>query len=208
MKPMVIQIRGTSGSGKSYIAHNLLSKLDGVALTKDGKIQGYRLASPNSGPDIYVTGSYKNECGGVDGIKTMDLACERVRRYAAKGNVVFEGLLGSHIFQRYVDLSQAVGGLVWAFLDTPIELCIKRIEARRQAKGNTKPLNTKNTIGKNTGVHRSAEKALAAGQLVIYLDHTRAAEQVYELLIKGTLGGQPPQAGYRYEEGRRIAMGG
>lgn len=207
-KKLVIQIRGTNGSGKSFCCHNLLDKLEGVKLIKDGKVQGYRLKHPNSGPDIYVVGSYENECGGWDTIHTMDEGCERVRRYAAKGSVVFEGMLPSLSVQRFVDLSAIVGGLIWAILDTPLNKCIKYIEARRRNKGIIKPLNPKNTIEHHVAAQRCAEKVfLTGGQTLIYLDHTRAAEQVYEMLTDGTLDGGPITAGYRYEEGRRIALG-
>lgn len=206
MKRIVVQIRGTSGSGKSYCAFNLLNKLDGVKLMKDGKVQGYRLAPPNGGPDIYLVGKYETDCGGADTIKTQDELCNRVRRYAAKGSVVFEGLLAAHIYTRFSTLSRDLGGMIWAYLDTPLSLCIERIEARRAGRGVTKPLNTKNTVGKHRSIHTSSGKALQAGQLVVYLDHRRAAEQVYELLTEGTLDSQLPRAGYRYEEGRRIAL--
>lgn len=205
---MVIQIRGTSGSGKSYCVYNLLNKLDGTTLTKDGKIQGYKLSHPTRGPAIYALGKYETACGGCDTIKTQDDLCDRARRWAKKGSVVFEGLLCSNIFQRYVDLSHNIGGLTWAFMDTPLSISIARVAQRRVARGNTKPLNPANTTNKHVQTHQAATKALEAGELVIYLDHKRAADQVFEMLTKGTLDGKPPKAGYRYDEGRKIALGG
>ena len=148
-------------------------------------------------------------CGGCDTIKTQDEVCERVKRYAAKGHVVFEGLLCGVILKRYVELSsQLPDPLVWAFMDTPLDLCLQRINARRLDKGVTAPLNVTNSTYKHGETLRIANKALnEAHQTVIYLDHRRAHKQIFELLTKGTLDGRPLQAGYRFDEGRAIAMG-
>lgn len=204
---MIVQLRGTSGSGKSECVHRLLDRLPGVKLMRDGRVQGYRLDWP--GGDIYVVGSYDNICGGCDTIKTQDALCDRVKRYAQRGQVIFEGLLCSNSIQRYVDLSaQLPTPLVWAMLDTPLKTCLMRIEARRQERGAKTPFNPHNTTDKHATALRVSMAALSKHkQMVVYLDHTRAPAQVYEMLTRGTLDGGPLKAGYRFEEGRAVAMG-
>ena len=163
---MILNFRGTSGSGKTTVVRGLMAKYPTITPLgefPEKKPDGYECRPGVDKfnkilPNLYVVGSYKNTCGGCDGIKTQDEACARVRRYAALGDVLFEGLLISHIFGRYKLLDQEMKKehghtTIWAFLDTPLELCLDRIRARRDARAaakgkEPKPLNTQNTEDK------------------------------------------------------------
>lgn len=193
MADVVINIRGTSGSGKTYCVRYVMSKLGVEAVlckTNNGrrKITGYRLHT-----GVYVVGSYENECGGCDTIKTSDATCQRVRRYADRGRVViFEGLVGtSTVYGRWLEFSRELNGtFVWAYLTTPLEMCLERVRLRRLRRGMTKPLDPYQTSSKYHTIVRQRKKAEAAGERVIGLDAVRAPEQLYEMVTKGTLDGR------------------
>lgn len=133
----VLDIRGTHGSGKSWVVHQLLGgkKED---LYEDGVFLGYYLPEL----DCAVVGKYTTTCGGCDGIKKPDEVGYRVKLFAQRyRHVVLEGILVAHTFQRYSDLARFVGNYHFCFLNTPLAVCINRVKARRLAAGNTKEFN-------------------------------------------------------------------
>lgn len=181
---MVINVRGTSGSGKTTLVRGLMSLGEKVPLIGSTgthkRPEAYQVVNISEKPDLFVIGSYENVCGGCDAISTQDEICRRVRLYAPQGNTVMEGLLMSHLFSRYRDLDRELNHttsdrfqcgikFVWAFLDTPLEVCLDRVKARRQARYDAKPtltqkpFNPQNTIDKWHDCRSVYEKAINAG---------------------------------------------
>lgn len=162
-KPTVINLRGTSGSGKTYIVRNILNHGKWEKWEDNGKILGYY----NKETKWSVVGSYENTCGGWDGIKTQEETENRIRTLLSCGySVVFEGLLISTITSRWLDFSREISpqaNLLFCFLDTPIEECLVRVAARREAKGNTKPLNPSNTINRVKAIETTYKRLSQAG---------------------------------------------
>jgi hypothetical protein len=195
----VINVRGTSGSGKTTVIRGVMgagvtTKLFGEP-EPDGSLFGktpttpeaYRVEPQHQPPDgrpFFVIGSYEAVCGGCDAIHTQDEICARVRRYAAQGHVLMEGLLMSHLFSRYAALDRELQPTpyIWAFLDTPLELCIERVEKRRRERFAKKPLNPHNTIQKWNDMRRVYAKCQAAGLDARWLDHTKATPTVLDWL--------------------------
>ena len=207
---MVINVRGTSGSGKSTIVRGIMAMgATVIPIGEDRKPDGYIVTGPLFKRSTYIVGPYVTACGGCDQIATQDEICDRIRAYAGLGDVLVEGLLMSHSFARYAALDRELDkqGIhcIWAFLDTPLEVCLDRVRARREERrlatgGEFKELNVKNTTDKwndNKEVYQKFLKknskdwklvpkfgysgppaALDARQI----DHTRAVEQVYEWL--------------------------
>ncbi|MCK9568815.1 hypothetical protein M0R72_07740 [Candidatus Pacearchaeota archaeon] len=137
----VLDIRGTHGSGKSWVVHQLLHTYSNQEIIEGGKPIGIYLPKV----DAAVVGLYNRTCGGCDGISTADEVVRRVRLFAKKYRwVILEGILVAHTFQRYSLLAKEIPNYTFAFLDTPMNVCVKRVRERRLAKGNTKPLNLKN----------------------------------------------------------------
>lgn len=187
---VIVNIRGTSGSGKSTLVRKLMGTAASVEplvfrrldehttrhdkAAADQKPTDYRLDHPLG--DIFVVGRYETACGGCDGIKTQDEICDRVRHYAQFGHVVFEGLLISHLFSRYEALARELQGkghrYVTAFLNTPLDVCLQRVQQRRLARGNTKPLNTKNTEDKHRDSARVYGKFVQAGLEAVWINYT------------------------------------
>lgn len=145
---MIIDLRGTHGSGKSWIVHSLLaSEGGGQSLTADGVCLGHLLPSV----DCAVLGRYATACGGCDQIKTQGEVCRRVRLLSARyAHTLLEGILVSHTFARYDSLAKEMEALdrpyTFAFLDTPLDVCIARVRARRIARGNLRPLDPRNIV--------------------------------------------------------------
>lgn len=153
---MIINIRGTSGSGKTTVVRGIMDKGVVTPLDSKPKPHGYRVTIPSLDLPVMVVGSYENTCGGTDGIKTQDEICDRIRRFAQDGHVLVEGLLMSKTFGRYAALDRELAStghhFIWAFLDTPLDVCLARVEARRETRRlgkavvpEYKPLNPANT---------------------------------------------------------------
>ena len=186
---MIVNIRGTSGSGKSTSVRGLMNLAGRVerchAYSNDelfatGRPDAYEL-DLDLGSPLFVVGSYETECGGCDSIPTQDEICARVRRYASKGHVVMEGLLMSHLFSRYAALDRELQPTpyIWAFLDTPLELCIARVKARRDARGVAKKeFNPHNTTQKWHDMRRVYEKCIKAGLDARWVDHRDPVSEV------------------------------
>jgi adenylate kinase family enzyme len=186
----IINIRGTSGSGKSTLVRRLMEAHGPVTPLGSPKVQGYQC-----GPGLRVVGRYTTACGGCDGIKTQDEICARVREYAQHGHVVFEGLLASGLHSRYRDLAREMGGFTFAFLNTPLDVCLARVVRRRFAKGNFEPLDPSQTVAKHKVVQRVARYLEHDGFPVVWLpwpDPLPVLEAVLSSPL-GTVRGCPPQ---------------
>ena len=199
---MVINIRGTSGSGKTTVVRGIMAK--GVVTPFGGTTKKPDFYSINLTPAIerpvIVVGSYENVCGGCDSISTQDEICDRIRAGASMGHVLVEGLLMSHLFSRYAMLDRELAAqnipFIWAFLDTPIDVCLARVVERREARGNFSPLNEKNTRDKWNDMHSVFDKAtkqrerdwkIVIGHKIAkldarWVDHTNAVEQIFSWL--------------------------
>jgi len=151
----ILDIRGTHGSGKSYVVHSLgriystvvcgTSKPRIVSIEEGGVLLGSHIPEI----DCAVLGSYARVCGGCDGIKTADEVVRRVRMFAERyRNVVLEGILVAHTHSRYSKLATELRSknYKFLFLNTPLETCIGRVRARRVQSGNEKELNTSNIV--------------------------------------------------------------
>jgi len=112
----------------------------------------------------------------VDGFTARSEAL--VRRWATIGHIIFEGLMISSVYARYLKLSKELGGMVWALLDTPVDVCIKRVLERNGGK----PINEDYVHSKWETTRKHYDWATAEGEKVVWIDHTRAFEQVMEII--------------------------
>jgi len=172
----IVKIHGNSGSGKTTIIRNLFDQAE--AVTKLGpnisKPEAYSFHIPGIQLPIHVVGSYENTCGGVDTISNMDELVHLIHKYAPHGNVIYEGLLVSTYFGSAGRAMASYGDShLWAFLDTPLEVCIERVKARRLAAGNTKPFNEENTRNRDKPIKALREKLIKYGANVIDLNYDK-----------------------------------
>lgn len=164
-RSLIVNIRGTNGSGKSTLMRLLMERFGRVPINcaTTNKVIGYEMP----GLQARVVGKYETACGGCDTIKTQDEAKHLVHAFSTAGNVFFEGVLISTIFGPWLEFSRQHGGMIWAFLDTPLETCLERIQIRNGGK----PIKTDQVRDKWEGMRRIADKAKAAGEQVIWLNH-------------------------------------
>lgn len=176
MKHQIVNIRGCNGSGKTTIVRRFLEKLSVQPLGgKPGRPAGYQVdASPwGINAPVFVVGSYENACGGADGINTQEEIAERVTKAHPMGHVLVEGLLMSKSSDKgHVAPILKEHGAIFAFLDTPWDVCLERVLNRRKEAGNEKPFDPDKTMrSAYEQCHRSHELlTLAGGYDVRWLD--------------------------------------
>lgn len=174
----ILNIRGTNGSGKSSLVRQLMQHLGTNDLFKfDGKPAGYRFTRPD-GQRIFVLGKYTTACGGLDSTFSYKNAADDVilciDLLAEKGDVICEGVvaMSSYGFARLSNLAtsqeQKGNQVIFALLDTPLEVCIQRTQARRAAKAalngkEPKPFNPENLSAKWHSTHKDQRRLAGAG---------------------------------------------
>jgi hypothetical protein len=176
-------LRGTNGSGKTYVARALLaaSKAKPKIFVKPGKpllYQGVLFERP-----FIVFGSYETQCGGCDTIPSVKLVADLLKTHmmvAEEGTIFYEGLMISHMIGTVGAAAKMFNdNHVMGFLDTPLETCIERVKARRLEKGNTIPFDPNKTlVGDYRAVQGAKRNAITQGFNVRTIDHTCAVEDV------------------------------
>jgi hypothetical protein len=178
---MIISLRGTNGSGKSTVVRKLMERYNAQpeSLDSKGRPMNYVMTLGN-GSSLYVVGCYQNACGGCDGIHPFTEIWPRVTRLAALGHVLFEGLAFTSGYGNIGKDSEVYGDdFVFAFMDTPPEVCIQRVLARREAKGTEKPYSPKNLMSKLSAARSSERKIKEVyGRRVVSINHRAAVQQI------------------------------
>lgn len=163
---MIIQIRGTSGSGKTSVMREVMKHFswEKVYVPKRKKPLYYR----HNG--IVVMGHYEDSaCGGCDTIGSAPQVWKEIQKLdPVEASVVLcEGLLLSEDVKwatvMHEEEDEGGPGLRIVYLTTPVEECLRRIQKRRDAVGNTKPLNPLNTTRRVGVIEKSRLKLLAEG---------------------------------------------
>lgn len=190
----IINIRGTSGSGKSTLVrrfldeHSHLPVMAQLSDWKKEKVVAYKVYTSVYQPYTYVMGRYETQCGGWDAMSYKgsheDLE-QMALTAAAKGHVIFEGLTVSSSYTRWLNISKAYPGqMIFAFMDTPEEVCYQRILARnggREPKRDAKGLADYNHKFRNCVVQSA--KLEAMGERVVWLSSdTNGYNRLLELL--------------------------
>jgi hypothetical protein len=181
---MLINLRGTSGSGKSTAALGLLARCPHRPIY--GALgprmpEGYVLRDHR----VFVIGPYASECGGCDRIQPFALIPQLIEKYAGQGHVIFEGLLISTFYGDIGRLLMEAQESMVMFLDTPLEVCIRRVRARRMAAGNHRPFNPTLLAQKHAQIARL--KAKFGSRAISVTDHDAAAI-IMRLLTAGSIG--------------------
>jgi hypothetical protein len=176
---MIINIRGTHGSGKSTIVRKIRDSRTYEPITIDGRARplGYQCSGK-----LFIPGSYENPCGGCDTIPRVELVYELVAGYAEKGwHVLFEGILAQHTATRVIALHRQFP-LIAVVLTTPVSECIISTLARRTESGNEKPFNPANLEREAKGVLSAAKRLKSNGVNVKELSRQDAEALCAELL--------------------------
>lgn len=193
---MIIQIRGTSGSGKTYVM-NLIRKQLEPFLVEEIKTEGrkrpllycYNVNDRN----ILIFGHYETPCGGCDSIgsapKIYDLMVKCSTHYIVGGVkpiILAEGLLLSEDV-KWTKQIPAWDDVAVYYLTTPPEKCLEQVQSRRELVGNDKPLNPDNTLNRIAVIERSRVKLIDTGVKCIRCSSNQASNLITKLIysIKG-----------------------
>lgn len=146
---VLLNIRGTNGSGKSYTVCEITKGRTSTLKMIDGiKVYDYG--------DFYVIGSYDKACGGLDTITDFYAIDPLVQKLIKDKHVLMDGLLWSGVFRASHKLSEAIRKeghqMLWLCMDTTAHKCIDNVMRRRATAGNFKPLDTNNLIKKMIAV--------------------------------------------------------
>ncbi|GAG56093.1 unnamed protein product [marine sediment metagenome] len=167
---MIIDIRGSHGSGKSHIVHSILHNKVQHSILRDDLLVGIFVPELS----LAILGDYSVNCGGCDQIRTADEICQRVREFAGMKevkHVLLEGILVAHTFQRYSDLANEMDEYVFCFIEVPLVECVRRVRARRVERGKKPDFDLFHITADHKRIHqRLPTKFIEAGHRVVYID--------------------------------------
>jgi hypothetical protein len=180
MEHLIIKLHGCSGAGKTTAARELMASY-GIVYPMDdfehaGRRYKYAHARRLDGkPDLYLIGDYSRPgCGGTDTIPTYIVTMEMVNYFVKYGHVLYEGLLLSTYYGAPGKLTERYGdNHLFAFLDTPADLCVERVRSRREAAGSKNKFDPQLTLDKHSTIERLKTRVRAMGRRVVELDHAK-----------------------------------
>jgi gluconate kinase len=182
---MIVKLHGTSGSGKTTVARALLAGniYNTVHNAANRKPEAYIMFHPYLKKQLAILGPYTATCGGLDSLNNVNEHIRLLEQYGHLNHVFYEGLLGSEYYGRIGKGSEVFGDShVFAFLDTPIDVCIERVKQRRAAAGNTKPFNEDNTRGRVAKIERLKYRLETEFRRpTVVIDHKNAVAQILNI---------------------------
>ncbi len=182
---MILSLRGPSGSGKTHTIYELLHKYDPIPHMKPHFSKGTpRQPRAWQIGNLYVIGRYSGApCSGADGLYPLkDVVLPLVQHYAKLGHVIVEGLVLSSAVSLWTDIAEEFPGEVTlAFMDTPAEKCIAQVYHRNGGK----QINEKQLTSHHGTITRQRQRFADMGITTVLIDHTKAYEQVFNLLKEG-----------------------
>lgn len=172
----IVKLHGCSGAGKTTVARCLFDMASEVMVVEQkdnpGRHEAYAIHIAGFEAPVIVLGSYQNNCGGMDTVDSAEKAMELVEYYSKEGHVFHEGLLQSTYYGKMGIDSQRYGErYVYAFLNTPIDVCLARIKDRREKNQSTNKFNPQLTIDKWNTINRLRERVKAMGHSVVDFDY-------------------------------------
>ena len=208
---MIINLRGTSGSGKSTIVTHLMRQFntrkpifiedrkrplgyeldEGLCLRSELHEIGEggvlsRVRTAVNLHKTFVVGHYETPCGGCDTLSfpgSQDKIWELVRSYHHQEfHVIFEGVIVGDDKKRTIQAYSDVLPLLLIELDTPLKECLKGIQERRDARGNTRPINPNNTSKRMPRIHKRMAQFKALGMDVRVLSREETLRTCLEKL--------------------------
>ena len=161
---MIIDLRGTNGSGKSTIARKFLGEFTGLSYY-------------NSERDLYVLGPYTMPTGGCDQMKPHSLVYELIDMYHHR-NVLFESAWSSYSM-KFTVMANKYPDYTFLFLSTPLDLCIEQRSRRRRESGRKDNGDNRVLTNSYHKILKVRDTLVREGYNVEYLSAEEAEEWVY-----------------------------
>ena len=198
MTGLILNPRGTSGSGKTELARRILSEYgwrqdrlenqkDVEPLYRPGRTLpfAYRIRHPSAGRPLVVIGHYQRTSGGCDTIRKGDGGLPEVMRFAGEvalcgHDVLIEGLRLSSDVALSTQLASAHRLYVLA-LSTPLEQCVRNVLSRRRAAKSIVPAIARNIAEEHRRVEDACEHLREYATIEV-LAFDRALARARELL--------------------------
>lgn len=199
---MIINVRGTSGAGKTHLVREVLARFPRPPKPhyKSAPIEypirggetrvyergrrhplyytagGETIGGP---PSTAILGHYESPCGGCDTLPDYDFAVHLARQLSGEVEyVLMEGLLLSEEHHRFRELARYVP-LKIIYLETPIEECLDAInERRRERDSEAEDVDPENTVNRVRTIERNLVKLEDEGVDVLRLDREDARRWV------------------------------
>jgi predicted ABC-type ATPase len=181
---MIINIRGTHGSGKTTLVRRLMKEFRRCKpIFIDGRRQPIGYECDRS---VFIVGHYEGDAsGGCDTIPKVDLMYKWIRRYAKRGYaVIFEGILAQHNATRLIALRDQGFVVRVIQIQIPLKKAIRSVKRRRRARGNRRAFNPANVIRENRALQSSANRLRTDGVRVAICDTRRAASNRVRALLE------------------------
>lgn len=170
---LLVNIRGTNGSGKSTIPFAMKDDPDMYQVIRphQGRPRKILTVFPNYG--WVALGSYERQVGGLDAFPNKAFT-EKVLQYALKKfseyNILMEGILASTTYSTYAELFRNVQKEwdiqpVIYYLMPPVEVCIERIKQRNGGK----PFKEDLVQAKYGMMQRGIKKFSEAGEFPLFV---------------------------------------
>jgi energy-coupling factor transporter ATP-binding protein EcfA2 len=184
---MIINICGTSGSGKSTAVRavmDLAPEREAVR-SNDGRKQpiGYTFHLPDVRKPVFVPGHYEAVTGGCDTIKDIPRIFRLVKDFhLMEFHVLYEGLFVMNMTRGPEMVREFPGCVVVFRLDTHITECKRGVNARRAEQGEP-PLTTwKNTEGHVIRARNYTQRMDTAGARTHLVSRDEVVSRVLEVM--------------------------
>ena len=184
---MIISLRGTHSSGKTTVVKNLLKGLKTkpiYGVLGPRRPEAYEVQRKKGKP-LFVLGPYYGvPTSGADCITVggLDILTGLIEKYRVRGNVLFEGILVSCTYGSVGEyLALHKDEVVVAFLDTPLEVCLKGL-ATRQAVASRQGKTDKHLKEHFKRILRVRERMIGFGFRTETVSRDTAADQILSWL--------------------------
>jgi hypothetical protein len=180
---MIINVRGTHGSGKSTIVRKVMSYYDRIhEIRKQGRTRPFAYELNSANHNLYVPGHYETPCGGCDSIGLVNDYYEKIALYAKNNwDVLFEGILAQHSGPNTRKLIATFKYCI-CVINVSIEEATQAVNERRQLRGNFKPFDPRNVIKEHEDVIRKAKQLKEIGVPVFIGNREEVKNEVLRLL--------------------------
>lgn len=192
---MIINISGTSGTGKSTLVRQVMKtydKCEPFMIEGRKRPMGYVCRSNGIFNSLFIPGHYETACGGCDTLSMfpnfMDFLYDMIRKAHTRRlheegqHVMYEGLLVESDVRRAVETHNLGHEMKVIHLDVTLEECFRSIAERRARKGKLKPVARKHTEDRYRSVRRRQLRLSAAGIDAKFYSREKAYEAVRNVL--------------------------